>query len=84
MMILAGDWNESALFAKRKKQQEELSQEIADDEKTLVMETAAMELVKGCLDMDSLARWPISKVLDCRWLWGVQEAVEEVGEGWKL
>ena len=84
MMILAGDWNESALFAKRKKQQEELSQGIADDEKTLVMEAAAMEMVKGCLEMNSLARWPISKVLGCRWLWGVQEAVEEVGEGWKL
>ena len=81
MMILAGEWDEAALFAKKRQQQ---GQDIVDDEKTLVMEAAAVELVKGCLDMNSLARWPISKVLGCRWLWGVQEAVEEVGEGWKL
>ena len=82
MLILAGEWDEGALFGKRK--QSNGHDHHDTDEKTMVMEAAAMELVKGCLDMNSLSRWSISKVLGCRWLWGVQEAVEEVGEGWKL
>ena len=82
MLILAGEWDEGAIFGKRK--QSNGHDHHDTDEKTMVMEAAAIELIKGCLDMDSLSRWSISKVLGCRWLWGVQEAVEEVGEGWKL
>ena len=85
MMILAGEWDESALFAKKRQDSNPESVENEEiGEETMVMEAAAIELVKACLNMDSLERWSISKVLGCRWLWGVQEAVEEVGPGWKL
>ena len=67
MMILAGEWDKDAL---RKAAQ------------TMGTESEVVELVHGCLDMDSESRWVISQVLDSRWLNGCQEMLEEISEGW--
>lgn len=48
------------------------------------MENEVMELVQGCLDMESESRWTIGQVLDCRWLNGCEEMLEEIHESWKL
>lgn len=47
------------------------------------MENEVMELVQGCLDMKSDSRWTIGQVLDCRWLNGCEEMLEEIHESWK-
>ena len=69
MMILAGEWNEEAL----KK---------ADG--CQGMQDQALDIVHGCLDMDSDERWDISQILKSGWLEGCQEMLEEISEQWKL
>lgn len=46
----------------------------------------ALELIKGCLEMDMNARWTIRRVLDCAWLRECSESAEEVTDEstWKL
>ncbi|KAL8963942.1 MAG: hypothetical protein Q9183_004828, partial [Haloplaca sp. 2 TL-2023] len=69
MMILAGEWNEEAL----KK---------ADG--CQGMQDQALDIVHGCLDMNSDERWDISQILKSGWLEGCQEMLEEISEQWKL
>ena len=69
MMILAGEWSHESL---------------QKGEGAKGMEDEALELVQGCLDMHSEARWTIGQVLESRWLAGCQERLEELSESWKL
>lgn len=69
MMILAGEWDVEALIQ-------------AHGIKG--MNEEVLELVHGCLQMQSSARWAISQVLNSRWLNGCQVAFEEMSESWKL
>lgn len=69
MMILAGEWDLTAL--------ETAAGVIGYEEEVL-------ELVSGCLEMESEHRWTIAHVLKSRWLDGCQEMLEELKEDWKL
>ena len=69
MMILAGEWDSTAL-------------EKAPG--VVGFEDEVQELMHGCLDMNSESRWSISQVLDCQWLKGCQEMLEEMNESIKL
>ena len=69
MMILAGEWNVDAL---------QKSQGAAGTEEEV------LEIVCGCLQMQSEDRWAIGQVLGSRWLNGCQEMLEEISENWKL
>ncbi len=69
MMILAGEWDIEAL---RKAQG------------TVGSEDEVLDLVCGCLQMQSEDRWTIGQVLESRWLNGCQEMLEEISENWKL
>ena len=70
MMILAGEWNVEAL---------EQAPGVTGG-----YEEEAVELIRGCLDMESEARWTVSEVLGSRWLQGCQEILEELNESIKL
>lgn len=65
MMILAGEWDHDAL------------RRVA---RAMETESDVVELVHGCLEMDSANRWTIGHVLDSRWLNGCQEMLEEINE----
>lgn len=69
MMILAGEWDLPAL--------ETAAGVIGYEEEVL-------ELMSGCLEMESEHRWTIARVLKSRWLDGCQEMLEELREDWKL
>ena len=69
MMILAGEWDVPAL--------ERAAGVVGYEEEVL-------ELMSGCLEMESDRRWTIAHVLKSRWLDGCQEMLEELKEDWKL
>ena len=69
MMILAGEWDMAAL--------ETAAGVIGYEEEVL-------ELMCGCLEMESERRWTIAHVLKSRWLDGCQEMLEELKDDWKL
>ncbi|KAL8846087.1 MAG: hypothetical protein Q9221_008796 [Calogaya cf. arnoldii] len=69
MMILAGEWNEESL--KKAKG-------------SAGMEDQALDIIHGCLDMNSDERWDIGQILKSGWLKGCQEMLEEISEQWKL
>ena len=69
MMILAGEWDMPAL--------ETAAGVIGYEEEVL-------ELMCGCLEMESERRWTIGRVLKSRWLDGCQEMLEDLKEDWKL
>lgn len=69
MMILAGEWDVAAL--------ESAAGVIGYEEEVL-------ELMCGCLEMESERRWTIAHVLKSRWLDGCQEILEELKDDWKL
>ena len=69
MMILAGEWDIPAL--------ESAVGVIGYEEEVL-------ELMCGCLEMESERRWTIGHVLKSRWLDGCQEMLEELKDDWKL
>ncbi|KAL9135505.1 MAG: hypothetical protein Q9175_003307 [Cornicularia normoerica] len=69
MMILAGEWDLAAL--------ETAAGLIGYEEEVL-------ELMSGCLEMESERRWTIAHVLKSRWLAGCQEMLEDLKEDWKL
>ncbi|KAL8691245.1 MAG: hypothetical protein Q9218_003485 [Villophora microphyllina] len=69
MMILAGEWDEEALKKAVGSQG---------------MEDQVLDIVHGCLDMNSDERWDIGQVLKSGWLEGCQEMLEEISEQWKL
>lgn len=69
MMILAGEWDVTAL-------------ETAAG--VIGYEEAVLELMSGCLEMESERRWTIAHVLKSRWLDGCQEMLEELKDDWKL
>lgn len=69
MMILAGEWNEDALRTAKG---------------SVGMEDHVLDIIHGCLEMDSDERWNIAKVLKSGWLDGCQEMLEEISEKWKL
>lgn len=69
MKILAGEWNAEAL---------EVAKGAAG------FEEEVLELICGCLDMESDRRWTVGQVLGCRWLRGCQEMLEEYNESFKL
>ena len=68
-MILAGEWDAGAL--------ETAAGVIGYEEEVL-------ELMYGCLEMESERRWTIAHVLRSRWLDGCQEMLEELKDDWKL
>ena len=47
-------------------------------------EEEVLELMTGCLEMESERRWTIAHVLKSRWLAGCQEMLEDLKEDWKL
>ena len=69
MMILAGEWNVQAL--------EQAGGVVGYEDEVL-------EMMRSCLSMESDERWVVSDVLDCRWLQGCQEQLEELNESFKL
>ncbi|KAF6238298.1 hypothetical protein HO173_003578 [Letharia columbiana] len=69
MMILAGEWDMTAL-------------ETAVG--VIGYEEEVLELMSGCLEMESERRWTIAQVLKSRWLDGCQEMLEDLKEDWKL
>ncbi|KAL8743390.1 MAG: hypothetical protein Q9190_004250 [Brigantiaea leucoxantha] len=69
MMILAGEWNQEAL---------------KNANGVYGLEDEALDLIHGCLDMNSDERWIIGTVLKSGWLKGCQEMFEEMSESWKL
>ncbi|KAL8770838.1 MAG: hypothetical protein Q9209_003489 [Squamulea sp. 1 TL-2023] len=69
MMILAGEWNEESLKNAKGSQG---------------MEDQVLDIIHGCLDMNSEERWDIAKILKSGWLKGCQEMLEEISEQWKL
>lgn len=69
MMILSGELNREALQCAGR---------------AGGIENEVMELVQGCLDMESESRWTIGQVLNCSWLNGCEEMLEEIHESWKL
>lgn len=69
MMILAGEWNEEALRTAKGSQG---------------MEDHVLDIIHGCLEMNSDERWDIGKILKSGWLEGCQEMLEEISEQWKL
>lgn len=69
MMILAGEWDMAAL--------ERAAGVIGYEEEVL-------ELMCGCLEMESERRWTIAHVLKSRWLDGCQEMLEDMKDDWKL
>ena len=69
MMILAGEWDVPAL-------------ETAVG--VIGYEEEVLELMCGCLEMESERRWTIAHVLRSRWLDGCQEMLEELRDDWKL
>ncbi|KAL8802944.1 MAG: hypothetical protein Q9182_003494 [Xanthomendoza sp. 2 TL-2023] len=68
-MILAGEWNEGALKKAKGSQG---------------MEDEVLDIIHGCLDMNSEERWDIAQILKSGWLKGCQEILEEISEQWKL
>lgn len=68
MMILAGEWDQSAL--RRAKGAAGTEEEV-------------LELVKGCLEMQSENRWTVTQVLESRWLNGCEEMLAEINSEWK-
>lgn len=42
-----------------------------------------VELVRGCLEMDDRDRWDVTRILECRWLEGLESDSEEESP-WKL
>jgi serine/threonine protein kinase len=42
----------------------------------------AIELVKGCLELDAEKRWTIHDVLECRWLDNCSQLYEDVSRSW--
>ncbi|KAJ5097272.1 hypothetical protein N7456_007993 [Penicillium angulare] len=54
--IIAGNWNEDAVVG-------EITDQILRKDRQ-----DALELVKGCLEMDPSKRWTIRDVLECSWL----------------
>lgn len=42
----------------------------------------AIELIRGCLEMDPDLRWSIADVLECRWFEGCRELYEDVQRPW--
>ncbi|KAJ5127084.1 hypothetical protein N7448_007863 [Penicillium atrosanguineum] len=72
--ILSGTWNHDAV----------LGQII--DEHLLKDRQDALDLVRGCLEMDIHKRWTIRDILDCAWLREIAETVNEISpeSAWKL
>lgn len=72
--ILSGNWNNDAVLGE------------VTDELRLKDREDALELVKGCLEMDVDKRWTIRDVLDCAWLREIAETYEESSPEnlWKL
>ena len=66
-MISTGDWSEAALS-----QAHGVKDNVQD----------ALDLLRGCLELESDARWDVSQVLGCRWLRGCRELYGEVDSGW--
>ncbi|KAJ5633834.1 hypothetical protein N7528_001676 [Penicillium herquei] len=63
--IIHGKWNEDAVLGQIT--DENLRQDRKD----------ALELIKGCLDMDPHNRWTVRDVLECSWLREIAESSEE-------
>lgn len=42
----------------------------------------AIDLVKGCLELDAEKRWTINDILNCPWLAGCEQLYEEVHRPW--
>ncbi|OJJ35299.1 hypothetical protein ASPWEDRAFT_40502 [Aspergillus wentii DTO 134E9] len=72
--ILSGNWNQNAVLGETQDQQ--LRQDRGD----------ALEVIKGCLEMDVDNRWTIRDILSSRWLQGFSECMEEnaADNAWKL
>ncbi|KAL9024166.1 MAG: hypothetical protein Q9196_006718 [Gyalolechia fulgens] len=69
MKILAGEWDEQA---------------VKTAQGSVGMEDEVLDIMHGCLDMNSDERWDIAMILKSGWLKGCQEMLEEINEKWKL
>jgi serine/threonine protein kinase len=68
--IIKGEWDQQAVLA---------------NSTDLGARQEALQLMRGCLEMDTKARWTIRRVLDCTWLQGCAEIEEATDEShWKL
>lgn len=63
--ILAGKWNQQSVLDE------------SDDPQVRQDREDALEVIKGCLDMDVERRWTIEQVLSSQWLRGFAECMEE-------
>ena len=63
--ILAGKWNQQSVLGE------------TDDPEVRQDREDALEVIKGCLDMDAERRWTIEQVLSSQWLRGFAEYMEE-------
>lgn len=69
MMILAGKWDQEALLRAAR---------------TTGRESEVMEVMNGCLNMNTVDRWKIGNVLYSRWLNGCEAMLKEIAQRWKL
>lgn len=69
MKILAGEWDEQA---------------VKTAQGSVGMEDEVLDIMHGCLDMNSDERWDIAMILKSGWLKRCQEMLEEINEKWKL
>lgn len=72
--ILSGRWNSDAILG-------DMTDELLRNDRQ-----DALELVKGCLEMDVYKRWTIRDILGCSWLREMAETAEESSPDsvWKL
>ncbi|KAF2873757.1 protein kinase kin1 [Massariosphaeria phaeospora] len=68
MKIMRGEWDIEALRGA------EAVQEAGVED--------AIELVKGCLDMNPEKRWTVHDILSCSWLTGCMQRYEHVSRSW--
>jgi serine/threonine protein kinase len=71
--IISGTWDQNAVIGD------------ATDDHLRQDREQALELIRGCLEMNPAKRWTIGKVLECSWLREIAETVETSPDTlWKL
>ncbi|KAL2370506.1 hypothetical protein RJ035_007108 [Blastomyces gilchristii] len=63
--IMQGRWDSASVLKGRGDQQDRQN---------------ALELIQGCLEMDSIKRWTIREVLQCRWFQGCSNSTDHAGD----
>lgn len=68
MKIMKGDWDVELIYNSVATQDSKIED--------------AVELIKGCLDMDPENRWTVNDILTCAWLEGCEQVYENVSRSW--